>query len=137
MDSGYKSNMVEYLKGAGDPEGKRLARRQAESADEACRVAECLAILLRRSGLPDAPAIEIAKSLRITSVQLRRKCAGRIEPRLTIKNTSHPLHERRQSNHLYLDESGTASIFADDKVFALGGAVLHEEHVEKYVNAAD
>ncbi|MBI3911199.1 MAG: DUF3800 domain-containing protein [Armatimonadetes bacterium] len=129
--------MSDLSKGLGDSDGRRLARRHASATEEACRVAECLATLMRRCNLSDADANRIATNLRIRAVELREKAEGRIESRLTTKNTGHPLLEDRNVNSLYLDESGTSAINADDQVFALGGVAMHDEDVNTYIAEAD
>src|SRR5437660_1279624 len=113
--------MTDFNKAVGDPDGRRIARRQSEVAEEACKIAECLAMAMRRCGVSDAEANKIAEELRQRSVDLLEKSVGRIESRLTTKITGHPLLEGRGVNSLYLDESGTTSTSTKDSVFALGG----------------
>lgn len=124
-------------KGPGDPQGKKLARRQAEVMEEGCRLAECLSMLLRRAGLDDTNSKAIAQDLRIRSVQLTERAQGRVEARLTTRTTGHPLLENRPVTCLFLDESGTSALAAHDQVFALGGLAMHEEDVPDYVKRAN
>jgi hypothetical protein len=128
---------MDFNKGVGDPDGKRLARRQSFALEEACRLAECLARMLRQCNLPDKDANAIATDLRVKSVQAAERAEGRIESRLTTKKTGHPLLEGRKVNCLFLDESGTSVIHAPEKVFALGGVAIHEEDIAPYQVAAD
>jgi hypothetical protein len=129
--------MSEGHEGADDLAGKRLALRKSVQAEEASRIAHCLAVALRRAGQNDSEATRIAKELRIFSVEQKEKAVGRIESRLTTRNTGHPLLEGRKPNCLFLDESGTAVMGANDRVFALGGVSLHEEDIAAYIASAD
>lgn len=124
-------------RGPGDPNGVRLARRQSEATEEACRLAECLAKQMRRAGLSDDQVTTIARELRVRAVEVREKAEGRVESRLVTKNTGHPLLEGRKSVYLYLDESGTSVFNANDEVFALAGVAMNEEDVIMYEEAVN
>lgn len=124
-------------KGPGDPDRIRLARRQADACEEASRIAEVLAALMRRALLPDTNAVTIAKDVRLKAVAFREAAAGRLESRLTTKNTGHPLLEGRRLKGLFLDESGTAVMGSPEDVFSLGGVAMNAEDIEAYKQAAD
>jgi hypothetical protein len=124
-------------KGEGDPEGRKLARRHAQACEEACRMAEVLAIMLRRAAIDDSGVNVLALKLREQCVRCMEKAeGGPVIARLTTKNTGHPLLEGRPANVLHLDESGTA-VVGPEPVFALGGVAMHEEDCDAYVTNAN
>ena len=120
-----------------DLEGRRIAQRQSVIAAEAARFADCLAVLMRRAGVDAGAAVEIAKSLRIKSVDLEAKATGHIESRNRYRGSGSPLIEGRPINCLYLDESGTSVPGVSDGVFALAGLAIEEADVAEYIVRAD
>jgi hypothetical protein len=132
-----EGDMPEFKKGDGDAAGRRLARRWSAAAEEACRIAECLAMAMRRCGLDHSDATKIAEDLRRQSTDFLRKAEGHISPRTTTRATGHPLLERRPITSLFLDESGSSSFGDPCTTFALGGVAIHNEDVDNYIARAD
>jgi hypothetical protein len=124
---------------AGDPSGRRLARRRATLLAEAGRVARAVEVLLKRAGSDATACSDLIKHLeRQEQIELQR-AHGRIEPRKRFKKHSpQPLLEKRPRSLLYIDETGKSRLEPIvPSFFSLGAVALPEEEVDNYRAAAD
>lgn len=124
----------------GDPEGKRLARRQAALLSEAQMIARTLEVLLRRAGYDPSLCRQLAQDIKQKELVQLQKSYGRVQSRKKIKNNSgHPLLEGRPTNCLFLDESGKSypEPHLAESFFALGAISIEEENCNNYTTWAD
>jgi hypothetical protein len=124
----------------GDPDGRRLARRRRELLAEAGRLAGALAVLMRRADVDPARCAELGRDLAKLERDELMKARGRIEGRRRFKQKSgHPLHEDREANLLFVDESGIPSPQPgeENSYFTLGAVAMDEGQAATYVVAAD
>lgn len=132
----------------GDPEGRRIAQRNAQLLSEAGRLAAALRVLVSRA--------DLSKNLNISSIEgqiaehERRelmRAYGRIEGRRRFRRQKHqsrnvgnPIRQNRPTNLLYLDESGTSHPAAQpgsDYFFALAAIAMTGEQEAEYVSTID
>ena len=128
---------------AGDPTGRRIARRRSLLLAEAGRLSAQLEVLLRRAGASEASA---AGSLtrRIADLEQSEllRSYGRIEPRTRFRQAGgqgNPVREEREIITLFVDESGTPQRAhrANDAWFSLGAVAMSREQLEAYRRRAD
>lgn len=125
---------------AGDPEGRRLARRRAAILAEAEQVGRVLEILLDRAGMPTTTVTELIRSLGAQQRRQLQVANGRIESRTRFTSRGgQPLQRHLPVNTLYVDESGTSHVPRGDtpEYFALGGIAIGDGESDRYRIAAD
>lgn len=126
----------------GDPEGRRLARRQASLLSEAGQVARSLEVLLKRAGFDFSVVTELIEQMaKKEQIDLDRGY-GRIESRRRFRpHVSHPLLMQRPRSMLFIDENGKSkpepNTPSQPAVFSLGAIAMAEEAVDDYQIAAD
>jgi hypothetical protein len=124
----------------GDPEGRRLSRKRAAQLAEAGRLIRIVEALLNDAEFDTAPYRGLAEEIRTREQAELMKAHGRLAPRKRFRHQSgQPLHEKRTSNLLFIDESGVSHPEKQQTkaFFVLGAVALHEEHVPDYCSAAD
>ncbi len=126
---------------SGDPDGRLIAARQAETLAEAGRVAEVLQVLLRRAGVADSVRLnEILTAIKRMEAANLRRAHGAIGGRRRLKRrggSGNPLRDGLSRNYLHLDESGLSgrSRSAQD-TFILAGVAMGEAQRAAYIRAA-
>jgi len=130
---------------AGDPNGRRLARRRAALLAEAGGVARLLDVLLKdvlfeRADDPRLEVAQIVKDLGRLERTALQEAYGRVEPRTRFKKSASPAKVRQRNRSLlFIDESGQSghSPLSGQPVFALAGIAMDEESVGDYRASAD
>lgn len=120
----------------GDPEGRRVARRQAQLLAEAGRLSRSLELLMERASFPVEAARGLTAELRKAEQIQALKADGHIESRRRFKGG----HVRRVAPPdrwlLFVDESGKSFHSATD-YFALGAVAMTGAEAERYRTRAD
>ena len=125
---------------AGDPEGRRLARRRADRLSEAGLLLRVIDVLLRDADFDVSACQELAEQVVREERRQLQKAQGKIRSRRRFKHgVAHPLLEERAENKLFIDESGHASPKStpEQPTFALGALALSEEEAARYIDRAD
>ena len=126
---------------AGDPDGRRLARKRAALLAEAGLVARSLGVLLRRSGHADPDIEQLCKDLKASERAELQRGYGHLAPRSRYKgNAPHPLIGKHLTDLLYLDESGRSVPEPNQPnadYFALGAIALDDTARDDYCQRAD
>lgn len=126
---------------AGDPDGRRIARRRASLLSEAGYVARALEILLDRAAFDPVLVTELRREIARQELIELQRAEGRVESRKRFKGAApQPIGDRRPTAHLYIDESGKS--FSEPHLkgptfFALGAVCLSEQACAKYRLDAD
>lgn len=124
-----------------DPEGKRIARKNAAASGAALELLSTAHRWL--TALPNLGFAEQADGLR---KDLRRfhdaeagRSGGHLEPRRKYKGRSQHLaiEKGRGLITIYLDESGQAQMSPDQPVFVLAGVALDDEEAKTYHDLAN
>lgn len=127
-------------RGAGDPEGRRIAWQKAQRLAEAGRLAHALRSLLRRAGAFTNVAGGLADDIKYLETSELMKAQGRIEPRKRFKGApSHPLLAGRSSCGLYIDECGKShpEPHLNDSLFVAGAVAMTPNAKNLYVRRAN
>lgn len=134
--------MSNSTKPPGDPEGRRLARRQAQLLAEAGTIARVLEVLLRRTDCEAKACSELLKEISSQEKTALQKSYGRIEPRSRFKTkTPRQVLWHRPRHILYIDEGGKSGperlVPPVPTYFALAGISIAEEDVLTYQRRAN
>ena len=124
----------------GDPKGHRIARRQAMRLAEAASVAHLLKVLLDRADYDSEVCRTLIKDLGGYENSQWVKSLGQVEPRRRFKKrSSQPMQEERQTNLLFVDESGKSKPepLAIPTYFSLGAIAIAPDAAEAYRKEAD
>jgi hypothetical protein len=121
---------------AGDPEGRRVARRRSHLLAEAGRVSRTLELLLERAGHPAGTARSLTGELREAEQIQVLKAEGHVESRRRFKGGPARPVAAPDRWLLYVDESGKAFPSATD-FFALGAVAMTGAEADRYRTRAD
>lgn len=126
----------------GDPEGRRLARRQAQLLSEAGIVAHVLEVLLRRTDCEATACADLLKEIHKQEAAALQKSYGRIEPRTRFKTgIKRDILWRGPRYVLHVDEGGKSNpeklTPPQPTYFALAGISIAEEAMLAYSKRAD
>ena len=124
----------------GDPEGHRLAQRQAEYLEDARRIGHLLQVMLRRAGANEEECKRLLDNIQRSARRAQHHAGEPIARRTRYRlGSGHPLTAERPENILHLDESGLAGPQPNEPAswFAIGGAAIDPNEVTRYISRAD
>lgn len=126
----------------GDPDGRRLARRQAQLLSEAGTVARILKVLLERTECEADACANLITEIHDQELAALQRSYGRIEPRTRFKTkTSRTILWHRARQVLHIDEGGKSNpevlVPPRPTYFSLAGISIAEEAILAYVKRAD
>ena len=123
---------------AGDPEGRRPARRRSQLLAEAGRVSRALEVLLEGAGFDTEACRILAGSIAEQERVELERAGGRIESRKRFKGggIQEPASEADRQ-HLFLDESGKSGRDSVSPFFALAGIGMTDGEAQRYKAGAD
>ena len=120
----------------GDPNGRRVARRQSHLLAEAGRISRTLELLLERAGHPVDAARTLTAEIREAEQIQALKGEGHIESRRRFKGGPARSAAPPDRSLLYVDESGKSFPSATD-FFALGAVAMTGAEADGFRTRAD